>query len=163
MKKFKIKNDCLNSYPHRDWRELWPYQFCNWWQPSLWVWWDEIFWKVRIRPDKEKFIKAVEKSGADSLFEIHRFIKQHKNIAKQTYINKVQVSSGISKAYEEKIGKVVQIEKNERPKKGKGMSLEDFANLRGVSKPEVDVKKIFNQFADSKDYNGLLMVIIEYI
>ncbi len=72
---------------------------------------DEVkFFKLLPQKDKEIFIKATEKSSYDSLFEIHKFVKTHKEIAKKAYTHKVQVSKGIQNDYERKIGKVVQIE-----------------------------------------------------
>jgi CRISPR-associated protein Csm5 len=116
MKKFKIKMTALTPIHIGTGESYDPTNFVI--DGNYLYEFDEMkFFEKLDKAGKEKFIKAVEKSGADSLFEIHRFIKQHKNIAKQAYINKVQVTSGISKAYEEKIGKVVQIGGRNRSKK----------------------------------------------
>lgn len=86
------------------------------------------FFKMLPEMDKKIFIKATEKRSYESLFEIHKFIKNHKEIAKKAYINKVQVSKGIQKEYENKIGKAVQI--------------------KGGRK--VNIRKVFNKFEVEK-------------
>lgn len=60
---------------------------------------------------KKKFLKAVEKHSNDSLFEIHRLIKENKEVAKKVAFKKVQVSKALEAEYKNKLGKVVQVER----------------------------------------------------
>ncbi len=86
---------------------------------------DEMeFFKNLDEKGKENFLRAVEGRASESLFEVHRVVKQNKNIAKKAYTHKVQVSKGIEKDYENKVGRVVQVEGGKR----------------------VDKRKVFNQF-----------------
>ena len=76
---------------------------------------DEIkFFEKLSGIEKERFLKAVEKKGPDSLFEIHRVIKQNKKEAIASAQHKVQVSKGIERDYENKVGKAVQQEGGRR-------------------------------------------------
>ncbi len=90
---------------------------------------DEIeFFKKLNSKQQEEFLKAVESNAEDSLFQIHRIIKNNKKQAIESAYNKVQVSKGIEKAYQNKIGRAVQIE-------------------GGRKKPKT---KVFNQFLIEK-------------
>ncbi|WP_457561925.1 RAMP superfamily CRISPR-associated protein [Caminibacter pacificus] len=66
---------------------------------------------------KKKFLSAVEKRSDDSLFEVHKIIKENKEIAKKVAFKKVQVSKTLEEEYKEKIGKVVQFEGKTKNKK----------------------------------------------
>jgi len=81
---------------------------------------DEVeFFKKLDKKQKEEFLKAVESTKDESLFQIHRIIKNNKEKAIESSYHKVQVSSGIEKAYENKIGRAVQIEGGRRIKQRK--------------------------------------------
>jgi len=76
---------------------------------------DEIeFFKKLDKKQKEEFLKAVESTKDESLFQIHRIIKNNKEKAIESSYHKVQVSKGIEKAYKNKIGRAVQIEGGRR-------------------------------------------------
>jgi len=60
--------------------------------------------------DKERFISLAKCSTPDALFEMHTFIKSHKEMAKKAAILKVKVAEGISRDYKNKIGRAVQQE-----------------------------------------------------
>ena len=90
---------------------------------------DEIeFFKNLDLQQKEEFLKAVEQKREESLFQIHRVIKQNKEIAKKNAKHKTKVSSGIQNDYDRKIGQAVQIEGGRK----------------------IDKRKIFNQFEIEK-------------
>ena len=90
---------------------------------------DEMeFFKNLDNRGKQNFLRAVESQANESLFEVHRVIKQNKNIAKKAYNHKVQVSKGIEKDYENKVGRTVQIEGGRR----------------------INKRKVFNQFQIAK-------------
>ena len=79
----------------------------------------EFFEKLDDKRKKE-FLKAVESEKVDdSLFEIHRIIKNNKKKAIESAISKVQVSKGIERDYNNKVGRVVQIEGGRRVRKNK--------------------------------------------
>ena len=82
---------------------------------------DEIkFYEKLDKEQKDDFLKAVEKKdSSDSLFEIHRVIKQNKKKAIESKISKVQVSKGIERDYENKIGRVMQQKGGRRVQKSK--------------------------------------------
>ncbi|BCD68477.1 type III-A CRISPR-associated RAMP protein Csm5 [Nitratiruptor sp. YY09-18] len=90
---------------------------------------DEIkFYKNLPQQDKEQFKKVVSKSGYESLFELHKFIKSRKEYAKKAYIKKVQVTKSFAKDYEKKIGRADQNEGGRR----------------------IDPRKVFNRFEIEK-------------
>ncbi len=72
---------------------------------------DEISFYTKLdNNQKKRFLEAVEARASDSLFDIHRIIKQNRKHAISSAISKVQVSKGIEGDYEAKVGKVVQNE-----------------------------------------------------
>ncbi len=77
------------------------------------------FYKKLNDKRKKDFLKAVKSKAGDSLFEIHRVIKENKKEAIESYISKVQVSKGIERDYYNKVGRVVQIEGGRRVKKNR--------------------------------------------
>jgi len=81
---------------------------------------------------KQRFLKAVETKGAESLFEIHRVIKQNKKQAIESATSKVQVTKGLERDYENKVGKAVQNEGGRR----------------------VQPTKVFNRFQIAKTIRG---------
>ncbi len=76
--------------------------------------------------EKAAFNAVVSQSGPDMLFRVHSFVKRHKEKAKDAAHTVVEVSDGIAKDYDSKIGRAVQHE-------GKGG--------RGP-----DTRKVFNRF-----------------
>ena len=81
---------------------------------------DEIEFFQKLNTDQQKeFLRAVESKAQDSLFQIHRIIKNNKKHAIESAYYKVQVSKGIEKAYQNKIGRAVQIEGGRRKSKTK--------------------------------------------
>jgi len=81
---------------------------------------DEIeFFKNLDHRAKTGFINAVNKRGADSLFEIHRIIKQNISAAKKSAHLKVKVTKGIENDYYSKVGRAVQVEGGRRVNKTK--------------------------------------------
>ena len=72
------------------------------------------FFKNLDAKQKEEFLKAVESNSYESLFAVHRVIKQNKKAAIDAAFNRVQVSKGIQNAYDKKIGRAVQIEGGKR-------------------------------------------------
>ena len=81
---------------------------------------DEVeFYKKLDSRQKQEFLKAVENRSDESLFQIHRIIKNNKKAAIDSAYHKVQVSKGIEKAYENKIGRAVQIEGGRKKPKTK--------------------------------------------
>jgi CRISPR-associated protein Csm5 len=90
---------------------------------------DEIeFFRHLDDKQKQNFLRAVESNSSESLFEVHRVIKANKEIAKKVAFQKVQVSKGIESDYNNKVGKVVQIEGGRR----------------------IDKRKVFNKFEIAK-------------
>ncbi len=75
---------------------------------------ETMFFKNLDTKQKEEFLKAVESKSYESLFAIHRVIKQNKKTAIDAAFNRVQVSKDIQKAYDKKIGRAVQIEGGKR-------------------------------------------------
>lgn len=81
---------------------------------------DEVKFFGKLNAEKQKeFLKAVESKASDSLFELHRVIKNNKEQAIESAISKVQVSKGLEKDYEDKVGRVVQNEGGRRAQKSK--------------------------------------------
>ncbi len=78
------------------------------------------FYKKLDPKQKQEFLKAVESKNSDeSLFAVHRIIKNFKKQAVDAAFHKVQVSKGIEDAYEKKIGRAVQIKGGRRKPKTK--------------------------------------------
>jgi len=76
---------------------------------------DEVkFYQSLDDKQKKNFLRAVESKASDSLFEIHRVIKLNKQQAINSSDKKVQVSKGIEKDYQNKVGKAVQVEGGRR-------------------------------------------------
>lgn len=69
-----------------------------------------IFYDRLDAKAKENFLKAVESKASDSLFEVHRIIKNNKKQAIESAISKVQVTKGLENEYASKIGRAVQME-----------------------------------------------------
>ncbi|NPA63693.1 MAG: hypothetical protein GXO16_01840 [Epsilonproteobacteria bacterium] len=67
----------------------------------------EFFEKLDQRGRKE-FLEAVELGRSESLFRIHRLVKNNAHIAKSISKGKRQVCERVGEAYQEKIGRVVQ-------------------------------------------------------
>jgi CRISPR-associated protein Csm5 len=88
---------------------------------------DETDFYHRLSPiEKTEFNSVVSRNTPDMLFQVHAFVKRHKEKAIESARNRVPVSKGIEEDYRKKIGKVVQME-------GKGGR-------------HADTKKVFNQF-----------------
>ena len=85
---------------------------------------ESVFFRKLNKEGKQAFLQAVDSKAADALFGIHRVIKTHKQAAIDSASLKVQVSKGIAKSYENKVGRVVQQEGGRR----------------------IDPRRIFNQF-----------------
>lgn len=72
---------------------------------------DEVDFYKKLNPKQQaEFVQAVESKSYESLFAVHRVIKHYKQIAIEAAAHKVQVTKGISRAYENKIGRAVQRE-----------------------------------------------------
>jgi len=69
------------------------------------------FYKKLTPKMQKKFIEAVESKNNEALFNIHKLIKENKKIAIDSAKLKVQVTKGIERDYNTKIGRVVQREK----------------------------------------------------
>ena len=88
---------------------------------------DETDFYARLSPmEKNAFNTIVSSNASDMLFQVHAFVKGHKEKAMEAAYNRVPVSKGIEEDYHRKIGKVVQME--------------------GKAGRRVDTKKVFNQF-----------------
>ena len=85
---------------------------------------ETAFFKNLDGKGKQVFLQAVDSKAADALFGIHRVIKNYKQAAIDSATLKVQVSKGVAKAYENKVGRVVQQEGGRR----------------------INPRKVFNQF-----------------
>jgi CRISPR-associated protein Csm5 len=72
---------------------------------------DEDFFDA-LNEDNQKLLLSILNSPRNDTFvKFHKFVKDNKNIAKQISILKIKTTDGIQKAYDEKIGKIVQLEK----------------------------------------------------
>jgi CRISPR-associated protein Csm5 len=72
---------------------------------------DEDFFEA-LNDDKQKrFLSLVSESKNDTFVKIHKFVKDNIETAKQVSILKIKTTDGIQKAYNQKIGKIVQLEK----------------------------------------------------
>lgn len=81
---------------------------------------DEVSFYQKLDAKRKKdFLEAVESKGGESLFEIHRLIKNNKKQAIESAISKVQVSKGLEKDYDNKVGRVIQNEGGRRVEKSK--------------------------------------------
>jgi len=80
---------------------------------------EKEFYNKLDTKQKENFLEAVEAKTSDSLFEIHRVIKNNKQHAIASVISKVQISKGIENDYHHKVGKVVQNEGGRNVQKSK--------------------------------------------
>ena len=80
---------------------------------------DEYKFYDKLTPQMKKRFIEVAKKGAESLFEIHSLIKKHKRQAIESALLKVEVTKGIDRDYENKVGKVVQNEGGRRVQKTK--------------------------------------------
>jgi len=81
---------------------------------------DEVkFYAQLTQQMQENFLKAVESKASDSLFEIHRVIKLNRKEAIASATFKVQISKGIERDYEQKVGRVVQNEGGRNVQKSK--------------------------------------------
>lgn len=60
--------------------------------------------------EREMFSKIAGSNSKDALFQMHAFIKNHKNSAIKAKTHRVQITKGLEKDYFHKIGKVVQTE-----------------------------------------------------
>ena len=81
---------------------------------------DEVdFYKHLSSVQKEYFNKIVNSNDSNSLFQIHKIIKENKAQAIKVSHKKVQISKSLQIAYENKIGRAVQIEGGRRKPKTK--------------------------------------------
>lgn len=80
---------------------------------------DEYKFFERLPSNMKDRFTEVAKNGAESLFEIHSLIKKHKKQAVESAILKVEVTKGIDKDYENKVGRAVQNEGGRRVQKTK--------------------------------------------
>ena len=60
--------------------------------------------------ERKAFMHKVESTAPEALFELHNFVKQHKEAAKKAARLKVKVTNGIEKDYRNKVGRAVQLE-----------------------------------------------------
>jgi len=65
---------------------------------------------------RKQFIEHAENEKLEALFNLHTFIKNHKDAAKKAVRTKVQVSKGIASDYEKKVGRAVQLEGKQKQK-----------------------------------------------
>ena len=66
---------------------------------------DEVaFYRALNEEARKAFMHKVESTAPEALFELHTFIKQHKEAAKKAAKLKVKVTSGIEKDYHNKDG-----------------------------------------------------------
>ena len=86
---------------------------------------DETAFYHHLTPaEKGQFNAVVSQNRDDMLFSVHAFVKKHSTTAKKVAKNSVDVSQGIARDYESKIGRAVQLE-------GRGRS---------------NTQRVFNQF-----------------
>ena len=75
---------------------------------------DEAFYEELAVIEKEKFMNIITDNTSDSFVRIHRFVKEHKAIAKKIAHIKVSVSSGLQNEYNKRVGSISQIEGKNR-------------------------------------------------
>ena len=68
------------------------------------------FYRALNKDDQKNFIHKAESTAPEALFELHTFVKSHKDVAKKVARLKVKVTDGIAKDYQKKVGKAVQHE-----------------------------------------------------
>jgi len=71
---------------------------------------DEDFFMALTPIEKQKFMKIIEDNASDSFVRIHKFVKEHKEVAKSVAHIKVVVSDGLQKEYNKAVGKIRQFE-----------------------------------------------------
>jgi len=71
---------------------------------------DEDFFQALDSSKQKRFLSIVSETKNDTFVKVHKFIKDNIDIAKKVYTLKVGTTNGIQKAYNQKIGQIVQIE-----------------------------------------------------
>jgi len=71
---------------------------------------ETVFYHHLNDTEKQAFRAKVESTAPEALFEIHAFVKHHKEAAKNAAKLKVKVSDGIANDYRNKVGRAVQFE-----------------------------------------------------
>ena len=71
---------------------------------------DEAFFETLSDINRQKFMQIIEENAPDSFVRVHKFIKEHKEVAKKIAIERVAVSQGLQKEYDNAVGKIRQQE-----------------------------------------------------
>ena len=71
---------------------------------------DEDFYMALSDIKKEAFMRIVMENRVDSFVQVHKFVKDNKNIVKDIAIGMVAVTEGLQKDYDRLLGKVRQLE-----------------------------------------------------
>jgi len=76
---------------------------------------DEDFYSNLPDIKKEAFMRILNENKPDSFVRIHEFVKKNKNVVKEIATSMVSVAEGLQKEYDNKVGKISQIEaKNQK-------------------------------------------------
>jgi len=78
---------------------------------------DEMkFYAMLEETDKRRFVELAQSTRPEALFEMHTFVKSHKETAKKAALLKVKVAPGIAFDYKKKVGQAVQWEGRQKQK-----------------------------------------------
>lgn len=71
---------------------------------------DEDFFMALPDIKREAFMSILNKNRADSFIQIHRFVKENREVAIKVASTMVKVTEGLQKEYDKKVGNISQIE-----------------------------------------------------
>ena len=97
---------------------------------------DEDFFEELVkRKMDETFMKIIDREKSDTFIQIHKFVKDNKEIVKKIAKSKVRVTKGLQEEYEKRVGKISQFE---------------GSNRKVFNKFEGSNRKVFNKFEIQK-------------
>jgi len=75
---------------------------------------DEDFYMALPEIKQQAFMRIIKDNGSDSFVQVHKFVKDNKNIAKEIATGIVSVTEGLQKDYDRLLGQVRQLEGRRR-------------------------------------------------
>jgi len=71
---------------------------------------DEDFYMALPEIRQQAFMRIIKENSSDSFVQVHKFVKENKNIAKEIATGIVSVTDGLQKDYDRLLGQVRQLE-----------------------------------------------------
>ena len=75
---------------------------------------DEDFFEALPEIAQINFMKIIDKNRSDTFIQIHKFVKDNKEIVKKIANSKIRVTKGLQEEYNKRVGKISQFEGSNR-------------------------------------------------